>query len=51
VAWRDLNGKTLQEVGKPGLYIGMRRSPDEKSILLGLGTLSGWEVAAMDVAT
>ena len=51
VAWRDLNGRTVQEVGKPGFYIGMRRSPDEKSILLGVGTLSGWEVAVMDGAT
>ena len=51
VAWRDLNGKTVQEIGKPDLYIGMRRSPDEKSILLGLGTLIRWEVAVMDGAT
>ena len=51
VAWRDRNGKTVQEIGKTDLYICMRRSPDEQSVLLGLGLLTGWEVASMDMAT
>jgi Tol biopolymer transport system component len=50
LVWMDRAGKRLGAVGKPGEFTGIAVSPDEKTLAVGIGTVSQSDIWLQDIA-
>jgi serine/threonine protein kinase len=51
IVWYDRSGRRLAAIGKPGPYVGLRLSPDEKRIAVNLSSANNMDLWIMDLAS